>query len=99
MNFLSFKNRKQNSKCPKSQPGVVFKGTIFLGYEVCLRYIDIYIHTFCVCECVQETNIEPQTHDICMCLCVCVCESERVCVCVCVCKGALCALFYKCTYM
>lgn len=88
ISILSFKNRKIEkkktlSKCPKSQPGVVFKD--LFGYEVCLRYITTFV-SVSACVHVQETNIEPQTHDIFM-------------FCACVCKSALCALFYKCAYM
>lgn len=57
------KNGKKKLKCPKSQPGVVFRGTFLDMKYVCDKYIHVCV---CVCVHVQETNIEPQTHDICM---------------------------------
>lgn len=66
--ILSFNKTKQKwkkkkLKCPKSQPGVVFRGTFLDMKYVCDKYIHVCV---CVCVHVQETNIEPQTHDICM---------------------------------
>lgn len=66
--ILSFKN--ENWKVSKITTWCCFQRKLFFGYEVCLRYIFTFV-SVCMCARVQERNIEPQTHDVCVCARVC----------------------------
>lgn len=65
LNFTALKNIGNPLKVSKLQPGVVLIGTNFFRYEVCQRTVHVCACAY-ACACVHKTNIDSQTHCVCM---------------------------------